>query len=102
MDADDLAEFGQRAALVGETLWPSSVVIDGETYACTATDPRLQFDLVDGGEMATGEQIIVRIRKELLPVKPAESTKLLKGSQPWVIRSVTGERGPVWVIRCDR
>lgn len=105
MNAAALHRFGQRAAETGEALWPGEITFAGDAriYTAEVKEPRLTGVLEDGGEMEEGA-LMVKIRKDVHPGKPARDTVLTHREKDWRIESVTGEEdaSAVWVLTCVR
>jgi hypothetical protein len=110
MNAAAIKAFGEKSAAAGEGLWGASVRIDGgEPIDAAVTDPRGIPSLVPGGEIEQGE-LMVRVRKTLLPERPALHLKL-EWKRPdetgwrekvWQIEEVTGnECDAVWLLKCQ-
>lgn len=100
MNADDVKAFGNRAAKVGEEIWPGEVEIDGTTYPAEVPAPRSTFDVVEGREVQVG-RLVVKIRKDELPEKPAENQPLTYEGQVWWIDSVrVANLEDRWLLEC--
>lgn len=100
MKAADVKAFGNRAAEVGEDLWPGEVEIDGTTYTAEVPAPRSTFDVVEGRELQQG-RLVVKIRKALLPERPDENQPLAYGGQVWWIDSVReANLEDRWLLEC--
>lgn len=110
MNPDALRVFAAQSAAAGESLWLASVRLDGgEAFDAAITDPRGTPSLVPGGEIDQGE-LAVRVRKDVLPERPARQRKLewkrpdetAWRSQAWRIAEVTGnECDAVWLLKCE-
>ncbi len=101
MNADQVKAFGNRAAAVGEALWPGEVTIDGTSYAAEVPTPRSSFDVEEGREVQRG-RLMVKIRKDVLPERPAENQPLTYGGEVWWIDSVReADLEDRWMIECS-
>jgi hypothetical protein len=103
MDAASLRAFDERSALVGEGLWPSSVILAGLTYACTIVRPRQGIMLGPFAEEDEPVQLTVRIRKTLLSSPPAPNTFLTWEGKRWKIASILGQASAEakWSLVCN-
>lgn len=110
MDAAAIRAFSARSAAAGEALWRADVRLDGgEVFPAAITDPRSMPSLVPGGEIDQGE-LAVRIRKDVMPERPALQKKL-EWKRPgdaawrvaaWRISDVTGhDVDAVWLLKCE-
>jgi len=110
MDPAALLAFSAQSAAAGEALWQASVRLDGGTpFAAAITEPRGTPSLISGGEIDQGE-LAVRIRKDVMPERPALQRKL-EWKRPaetawrvkaWRIAEVTGnECDAVWLVKCE-
>jgi hypothetical protein len=101
MDAEDLQAFGEDAALVGEALWPATVTIDGVDYPAEVPEPRARVLAGMGGDVLEAE-LVVRIRKSVLPDRPAKEKIIRYDGKRWAIREPTGNAcDAVWTLRCE-
>lgn len=102
MDADDLRAFDEDAAEAGEALWPAEVTIATVVYECEVTQPRSLGALVPGGEDLAAD-LVVRIRKSVLPTIPVSDSRLSYDGREWVIRTITGKNvaDARWTLRCE-
>jgi hypothetical protein len=110
MDPAALLAFSAKSAAAGEALWQATVRLDGGTsIAAAITDPRGTPSLIPGGEIEQGE-LIVRVRKAVLPERPAlqrplqwkRPTETAWRPEKWRIAEVTGnECDAVWIIKCE-
>lgn len=103
MNAAALLAFDQRAAAVGEALWPATVTISGTDYACSIIRPRQAMQLGDYAEEPEPVTLTVRIRKELLATAPALHLILTWEGQRWKIKSIAGQESTeaTWRIACQ-
>ena len=110
MNAAAIRSFAEKSAAAGEALWLASVSIAGaDAIDASITDPRGMASLVPGGEIDQGE-LMVRIRKTLLPDRPALHLKL-QWKRPeeatyrvkvWQIEEVTShDCDAVWLLKCQ-
>lgn len=110
MDPAALRAFAALSAAAGEDLWLASVRIDGgEPFPAAITEPRGLPSLVPGGQIDQGE-LAVRVRKAVMPERPALQGKL-EWKRPddaawrvaaWQISEVIGhEVDAVWLIKCE-
>lgn len=110
MNSAALRAFAARSAAAGEALWLASARLDGGTpFAAAITDPRGMPSLVPGGEIDQGE-LAVRVRKDVLPERPALQRKLewkrpdetAWRAKAWRIAEVTGnDCDAVWLLKCE-
>lgn len=110
MNAAALLAFAAKSAAAGEALWLASARLNGGTpFDAAITDPRGMPTLVPGAELDQGE-LTVRVRKAIMPEKPALQLKL-EWKRPaeagwrtkaWRVAEVTGnDIDAVWVIKCE-
>lgn len=112
MKASNLRAFGERAAKVGEELWPSAgdgseggeglVKVAGVPYQASVTAPKPGGIFSDGGETQEGE-LVVRIRKTFLATEPARDCEVVYLGQKWQARRVGGKNAvdAAWVLHCE-
>lgn len=109
MNAASLRTFAAQSAAAGESLWMADVSLAGaEAIPAAITDPKGIPSMIPGAEIDQGE-LIVRIRKDILPEKPALHIKLqwkrpdesTWRAEAWRITEATGtEADAVWLIKC--
>lgn len=110
MDAASLLAFSAQSAAAGESLWLASVRLAGGTpFAASITEPQGQPSLVPGGELDQGT-LHVRVRKSILPDRPALQLKLEWKRPPestwrikaWRIAEVTSNAcDATWLLKCE-
>lgn len=109
MNASAVRAFAEKSAVAGEALWLALVSIaEADPIEAAITDPRGVPSLIPGGEIDQGE-LMVRIRKTLLPEAPPRESKL-QWKRPeetnyrtkvWQIDEVTGaDCDAVWLVKC--
>jgi hypothetical protein len=103
MNAASLRAFGERAAIVGEALWPATVRVLGVDYACAAVKQKVRGVLEAGYESETVEQV-VRVRKTILATEPVRDSFVIYGAKSWQVREVggKGDADAEWVLLLER
>jgi hypothetical protein len=104
MNPRALSKFANRAAKVGEALWPATVIIGGIEYPAECPRRvREKVGLVPGYEEVQ-DQDVVRIRKENMPTAPAMHSLVKFDGTMWKIRAIGGETptNPVWSLTLER
>ncbi len=111
MNASQLTTFSARSADVGAALWPAVVLIASVESDASVTEPsKFQGELIQGAEQALGT-LVARVRKSILPDKPA-AYQNLRWKRPaagdwdttiWWIEEVTGDNpsDAEWRILCS-
>lgn len=109
MNSASLLAFSAQSAAAGEALWAATIRINGgPELAAAITDPKGTPSLVSGGDIDAGE-LIVRVRKDILPTKPALQLKLqwkrptetAWRPQKWRITEATSnDCDATWLIKC--
>jgi hypothetical protein len=101
MNARQLLAFDQRSARVGEALWPCTITLAGEEYPANAPPPRVLGTEGQGG-VDFAADLMIRLRKEVLPDPPAIEQEVRAHDRVWFIRDVrSAETDAVWVLRCE-
>lgn len=100
MDGASVRAFGNRAALVGESLWPATVTIAGTDYAAEVPSPREGYIVGEGREELDSE-LVVKIRKAVLATEPATDQPLTYGGKEWWINKVReAQMEDRWILQC--
>lgn len=91
MNASSLQKFSERAAQVGESLWPVTVRINGTDYPGECPRPPREKAGLDVGFGEQNDARVVRIRKTVLANPPALHSFVTMDNRKWQVRSIGGE-----------
>lgn len=102
MNLADVAAFAAMGAVQIEQLHGGTVTISGTEYSAAIGLVPLEGMMRGGGEVMEGE-LLVQIRKTVMPQRPAKDTEVLANGRRWVMRKeATGEAvEAVWTLRLD-
>lgn len=102
MNQAEVAAFAAMGSLVIEALHGGTVTIGGTEYPAAIGLVPLDGMLRGGGEVAEGE-LLVQIRKTVMPSRPAKGTEVLANGRRWVLgKEATGEAvEAVWTLRLE-
>lgn len=96
--------FSQRAAAVGEGLWPATVRIGSADYAAECPRPAKEKVGLKPGYEEVEDSRVVRVRKALLATAPAMNSFVTMDGAQWQIRAVGGENAndAQWVLSLEK
>ena len=101
MKASDVQAFAARGAAVAEGLNPGTVKIGETVYEATVGNPPMELQVDLGGDEVLG-QLVVQVRKTLLPECPAARTAVEAHGRKWKVVSSYGHAlAPVWTMRME-
>jgi len=101
MNGSAVRAFGNRAAAVGESLWPATVKVAGGDYPAEVPSPREGYVVGDGRQELDSE-LVVKIRKAEMPAEPETDQPLeYDGTVWWIISVREAQLEDRWLIRCE-
>lgn len=102
MNLTDVRAFALRGAATREALWGGTITLEGTDYSATVGTPPIEGAYEAGGEILTGQLIIV-IRKAILAECPARETRLTAKGKDWIIKRTSGDdpTSVDWTLYCD-
>ena len=105
MTAAHRHSFRQAAQAIREDIHASTVTIAGIPYACAAVTSEItpELDQITLTERQV-QTAVIRIRRTLLPIAPAGSTKVILSGLEWFITSIGSQdaNGHIWQIKIKR
>ena len=107
MNKSSLDRFEVQSAATGENLWGATIQYLGAQYPAAITDPaRARWPLAHGGETEQAD-LVVRVRKAVMPSAPQRQTDLQWRRTPtdswspiWNVETYE-DTDTIWIIRCS-
>jgi hypothetical protein len=102
MTREGLQKFAGRAGQVVEDLWRDTVLIAGVQYQAAVAPASVRGEITEGGEVLRSE-ISVRVRKSLLPERPATGTQVVwRGRKYQLENPSAGNDNDAWhYLQCS-
>ncbi len=99
MGRGNLSKFLKRSQGVLEDLWPAEVSIAGVSYKAACVGLSSEGTLAAGG-YAEDVNLVIKVSKEFLAVKPADGELLTYRGEEYRIITIPDLLEPTWTIQC--